>query len=199
MLHTEKILLGFRYFWLQHSKQPVPRIGIANPVLLMIERICTSPMVALDPTDQGILYLLQQDARNNTTSGIGEQVGVSSTTVGNRISKLEEKGIVTGYHPTIDYEKAGLDHYLLLTATAPTDKRSQLAEQALNVHGVVTVRELLTHHQNIELEIAASTRKEIEETLNELTDLGLELVRNELLKRELHQPADNFGKEVAED
>ncbi|MDF9745041.1 Lrp/AsnC family transcriptional regulator [Natrinema salsiterrestre] len=156
-------------------------------------------MVDLDPTDQGILYLLQQDARNNTTSGIGEQVGVSSTTVGNRISKLEEKGIVTGYQPTIDYEKAGLDHHLLLTATAPMDKRSQLAEQALDIHGVVTVRELLTHHQNIELEIATSTRKEIEETLNELAELGLEIVRNELLKRELHKPADNFGKEVAED
>jgi len=156
-------------------------------------------MVDLDPTDQGILYLLQQDARNNTTSGIGEQVGVSSTTVGNRISKLEEKGIVTGYQPTINYEKAGLDHHLLLTATAPMDKRSQLAEQALDVHGVVTVRELLTHHQNIELEITTSTRREIEETLNELAELGLEIVRNELLKRELHQPADNFGKEVAED
>ncbi|SFC77417.1 hypothetical protein SAMN05444422_1284 [Halobiforma haloterrestris] len=79
------------------------------------------------------------------------------------------------------------------------DKRSQLAEQALDIHGVVTVRELLTHHQNIELEIATSTRKEIEETLNELAELGLEIVRNELLKRELHKPADNFGKEVAED
>ncbi|SFC76715.1 AsnC-type helix-turn-helix domain-containing protein [Halobiforma haloterrestris] len=51
-------------------------------------------MVDLDPTDQGILYLLQQDARNNTTSGIGEQVGVSSTTVGNRISKLEENALL---------------------------------------------------------------------------------------------------------
>lgn len=153
----------------------------------------------LDPINKGILYLLQQDARNNTTSGIGEQIGVSSTTVGNRITKLEESGIVTGYLPTIDYEKVGLDHHLLLTATAPIDKRSQLAEQALNVHGVVTVRELLTHQQNLELEIATATREGIEETLNELAKLGLELVRNELLKRELHRPADNFGKEVTED
>lgn len=156
-------------------------------------------MVDLDPIDQGILYLLQQDARNNTTTGIGGQVGVSSTTVGNRIAKLEENGIVTGYQPTIDYEKAGLDHHLLITATAPMDERSTIAEEALEVHGVVSVRELLTHHQNLELEVATSTREDIEATLNELADLGLDLVRNELLKRELHQAADNFGKEVAEE
>lgn len=156
-------------------------------------------MSDLDPTDQGILYLLQQNARNNTTSGIGERVGVSSTTVGNRITKLEERGIITGYQPTIDYEKAGLDHNLLLTATAEMGERSRLAEEALEVHGVVTVRELLTHHQNLEIEIATSTRGEIEETLDELAELGLDLVRNELLKRELHQPADNFGREVVEE
>lgn len=156
-------------------------------------------MSDLDLTDQGILYLLQQDARNYTTSSIGDRVGVSSTTVGNRINKLEDTGVVTGYQPTIDYEKAGLDHHLLLTATAPMDDRNELAEQALDIHGVVTVRELLTHHQNLELEIATSTRQEIEETLNELAELGLDLVRNELLKRELHQAADNFGEEIVEE
>lgn len=155
-------------------------------------------MVDLDSTDQGILYLLQQDARNNTTTGIGDQIGVSSTTVGNRIGKLEDRGVIIGYQPVIDYEKAGLGHHLLLTATASMDDRSRLAEKALDVHGVVTVRELLTHHQNIEIEVATSTRRAIEETLTELAGLGLNLDRTELLKRELHQAADNFGKDVAE-
>lgn len=156
-------------------------------------------MVDLDATDKGILYLLQRDARNNTTSGIGEQIGVSATTVGNRIGKLEDRGIVTGYQPVLDYEKAGLDHHLLLTATAPMGERSRLAEEALDVHGVVTVRELLTHHENIEIEIATSTREELEVSLDELAEMGLDLYRNDLLKRELHQPADNFGKDVADE
>ncbi|WP_225333049.1 Lrp/AsnC family transcriptional regulator [Halomicrobium urmianum] len=154
-------------------------------------------MVDLDPTDQGILYLLQQDARNNTTAGIGERVGVSSTTVGNRINKLEEKDIITAYQPILNYEKAGLDHHMLVTATAPMDSRSQLAEDALEVHGVVAVRELLTHHRNLELEIATSTRQELEESIEALAELGLDLVRNELLKRELHKPADNFGRTLS--
>lgn len=37
----------------------------------------------VDNVDMGILHLLQQDARSNTTSMIGEEVGVSSSTVGN--------------------------------------------------------------------------------------------------------------------
>lgn len=156
-------------------------------------------MVDLDSVDQGILYLLQQDARNNTTSGIGERVGVSSTTVGNRISKLEDDGIITGYQPVLEYEKAGLDHHLLITATAPLADRDRLAEEALEVHGVVSVRELLTNHENLELELATPTRHGLEETLAELSELGLDLIRNELLKRELHKPADNFGKHVIEE
>ena len=42
----------------------------------------------LDNVDKGILYLLQQNARTNTTTTLGERVGVSSNTVGNRITKL---------------------------------------------------------------------------------------------------------------
>lgn len=45
--------------------------------------------------DTGILYLLQENARTNTTKRIGEPVGVSSSAVGNRIQKLEERGVIT--------------------------------------------------------------------------------------------------------
>lgn len=153
----------------------------------------------LDDVDRGILYLLQQDARNNTTAGIGERVGVSSTTVGNRIDDLESENIITGYNPTIDYENAGLDHHLVVTGSVPMADRSDLADDALQVHGVVTVRELLTHRKNLELELVARERQGIEAALDELAEMGIEIVHSEMLKRELNKPADHFGEDVVED
>lgn len=89
--------------------------------------------VDLDRVDRAILYLLQRDARNTTTAGIGEAVGVSSTTVGNRIKKLENENVITGYLPTADYERMGLDQHLLVVATAPFGDREHLADEALEV------------------------------------------------------------------
>jgi DNA-binding Lrp family transcriptional regulator len=43
----------------------------------------------IDDTDKGIIYLLQQDARRRTVADISEQVGVSSSTVTNRIDRPE--------------------------------------------------------------------------------------------------------------
>lgn len=130
---------------------------------------------------------------------IGERIGVSSTTVSNRISQLEEEGIIVTYQPTIDYERAGLDHHLLVTAPAPIDERADLAEQALDVYGVVSVRELLANRERLQIELAASTRQDVAETLEELTALELEFVRTEPVKREFHQLADHFGRDVAEE
>jgi len=58
----------------------------------------------LDEIDRRILSLLQEDARNNTNAAISEAVGVSPSTVGNRIARLEAQDIVQGYHPNIDYK-----------------------------------------------------------------------------------------------
>lgn len=153
----------------------------------------------LDDVDRGILYLLQQDARNNTTAGIGDRVGVSSTTVGNRINDLESENVITGYNPTIDYENAGLDHHLVVTGSAPMADRTDLADEALQVHCVVTVRELLTQRENLELELVARQRQDIEDALEELAELGIDLVDSEMLKRELSKPVDHFGEDVVRD
>lgn len=66
------------------------------------------PNMSLDDTDKAILYLLQHDARGITTTEMGDRVGVSASTVRNRIENLEERNVLRGYHPVVDYDKAGL-------------------------------------------------------------------------------------------
>ena len=57
----------------------------------------------LDDVDRGILYALQRDARNVT---IAEEVDVSASTVRNRIGRLEDIGVIEGYYPKINSERA---------------------------------------------------------------------------------------------
>ncbi|MFB6309339.1 MAG: Lrp/AsnC family transcriptional regulator [Haloarculaceae archaeon] len=149
----------------------------------------------LDNVDKGILYLLQQNARTNTTSNIAEKVGVSSSTVGNRIQKLEENGVISGYQPTVNYERAGLDHHLLAIGTVPHEQRETLGKRILEVSGVVGVRELLTNQENVAIELVGSTRGHIESAVDELNELGVTIERIEMMKRERTKPFDDFGKE----
>jgi DNA-binding Lrp family transcriptional regulator len=53
-------------------------------------------MQAMDATDHQLLSLLRQDARTSVAT-LASKLGVSRGTVSNRITKLEDAGIITGY------------------------------------------------------------------------------------------------------
>lgn len=59
----------------------------------------------LDGTDNKIINLLQGNGRMSY-SEIGNIVGLSRTSVKNRISELEEKGIISGYRAIINPQNA---------------------------------------------------------------------------------------------
>lgn len=149
----------------------------------------------LDSIDRGILHLLQVNARNNTTAEIADRVDVSATTVSNRIAKMENDGVIDGYHPQINYEKASLPLHILFVCTAPVAEQDDLATQALDVFGVVDVREMLRGTQNVHIEAISRDIDEIEETTQALDDLGLEIETSEIVKQEYTRPFDHFGSD----
>jgi len=60
----------------------------------------------LDATDKKILDLLQINARLSYAE-IGRQVALSTPAVIDRVQKLEEQGIITGYQAMINWGKVG--------------------------------------------------------------------------------------------
>jgi len=60
----------------------------------------------MDQVDRRILALLQEDARMGYQE-LGEAVGLSGPAVFQRVRKLEDSGIVTGYHAAINPEAVG--------------------------------------------------------------------------------------------
>jgi len=60
----------------------------------------------IDTVNIRILEELQQDPRV-TMSELGRRVGMSSPAVTERVRRMEEAGIITGYHAAVDPSKAG--------------------------------------------------------------------------------------------
>jgi Lrp/AsnC family transcriptional regulator, leucine-responsive regulatory protein len=62
----------------------------------------------LDDIDRGILALLQENCRISLAR-IGAEVGLSAPSVVERVKKLEDGGVIRGYHAVLDARRLGVD------------------------------------------------------------------------------------------
>jgi Lrp/AsnC family transcriptional regulator, leucine-responsive regulatory protein len=152
--------------------------------------------VALDDIDRGILFLLQNDARNITIAEIAEQVNVAASTVRNRIEIMEETGVIEGYFPKINYERANYPLHVLFVCSAPADEREELAASILDLHGVVDVREMLTSNRNIYVEVVATDTRDLTEITNELASTGFSVESSEIITNHYTRPWAEFEFET---
>ncbi|MFC6785458.1 Lrp/AsnC family transcriptional regulator [Halobaculum halobium] len=60
----------------------------------------------LDDTDREILRILQEDART-PFSEVARRIDMSSATVHDRVSRMEEAGVLTGYRAEVDPKALG--------------------------------------------------------------------------------------------
>ena len=74
--------------------------------MLNNNEIQTQDSHALDDIDQHLLRLLQTDARISITE-LAERVNLSATPCARRVKRLEDNGIITGYHTQTDAQKLG--------------------------------------------------------------------------------------------
>lgn len=152
----------------------------------------------LDDVDRRILHRLQDDARHTTAADIAGDVGVTANTVRNRIQRLEDEGVIAGYVPLIDYERTEKAMHMVVQCTAPIHERGDRAATALELEGVVAVRELMTGERNLRIDVVAEDTDEITAIVSRLQRAGLEVREEELVKAEYRQPFDHFGSDALE-
>lgn len=153
----------------------------------------------LDEIDYGILHLLQQNARATTPVDMAEQLPVTDTTIRNRIEQLEDDGVIEGYVPIIDYEKAGFPIRLQFSCTAATEDRHEVAGRALELPHVVKVDEMLSARENIQALAVANNTEEVNEITAQLDDLPLTIERERLLRKTRSRPFDYFAGDVVQE
>lgn len=77
----------------------------------------------MEPTDRRIVDLLRQDGRLSFTD-LGKQLGLSTSAAHQRVRRLEERGVITGYTARIDAAKVGLPITAFISVT-PVDPAAQ--------------------------------------------------------------------------
>jgi Lrp/AsnC family leucine-responsive transcriptional regulator len=88
----------------------------------------------VDARDRKILSCLERNARL-TYNEIGEEVGLSASSVHDRVRKLEAKGVIKGYRAEVDHLKVGFPITAIvsiaLSPQSPPDIPALIAELPL--------------------------------------------------------------------
>lgn len=85
---------------------------------------------SFDQIDCSILRILQQNGRDSFAE-IGKAIGLSATTVAERIRRLEQAGVIEGYHAKLAPAKLGypVTAFILATPNGPDARFVEVARQ----------------------------------------------------------------------
>jgi Lrp/AsnC family transcriptional regulator, leucine-responsive regulatory protein len=83
----------------------------------------------LDPIGRKLLRALQENARLSY-SELGRQLGLSSPAVAERVRKMEEAELITGYHAEVDPAQLGYGVLAFIRLTTSTEKYPHVLELA---------------------------------------------------------------------
>ncbi len=86
----------------------------------------------VEPTDRRILELLAADGRMSFTD-LGKATGLSTSAVHQRVKRLEQRGLITGYGASLDHAGIGLPLTAFISirpidASAPDDSPDRLRD-----------------------------------------------------------------------
>ena len=149
----------------------------------------------LDAVDREILYALQDEARNLSSSDIAERTDASPSTVRKRIQRLESEGVIKGYSANIDYTKSGYPIRMLLYCTAPIPERGEYIDDILDIPGVVSAQELVTGEQNLLVTAVGKTDQDITPVAQRIADMGLTITDEVLVRSHRSTPFEDFSSE----
>ncbi|KDE57937.1 ArsR family transcriptional regulator [Halostagnicola sp. A56] len=147
----------------------------------------------LDAVDREILYALQEEARNLSSSEIADRTDASSSTVRKRIQRLESDGVIKGYSANIDYTKAGYPIRMLLFCTAPIPDRGAYIDDLLAISGIVSVQELITGEQNLLVTVVVENDRDVTPIAQQIADMGLTITDEVLVRSHQSTSFDEFS------
>ena len=124
----------------------------------------------LDSVGWKLLVLLQEDARRSY-SDLGRQVGLSAPAVAERVRRLEEAGVITGYHAAVDPSKIGLSIAAVLRLSGVSDRIPQLTELVLATPEVLECHRL-TGSDSFVMRVVASSIGHLERLIDRFVPFG---------------------------
>jgi Lrp/AsnC family leucine-responsive transcriptional regulator len=125
----------------------------------------------IDEIDKKILTELQQDARTSFAE-LGRRVGLTTPAVIERVRKLEDAGIVTGYRIEIDPAKIGLPITAFIRMSITGVDYSHIIEVAEQSKEVLECHRG-TGGDSFIMKVAVSSVEHLQELIDRLTPYGI--------------------------
>jgi Lrp/AsnC family transcriptional regulator, leucine-responsive regulatory protein len=127
----------------------------------------------LDRVDSAIVRALQENGRESFAE-IGKAIGLSATSVGERIRRLEQSGVIEGYHAHLSPSKIGyqVTAFILARPNGPDARFIKVARErpeVLSCYRVTGEFSFIAH-------VVARDVKHLEELLNYLEPATIHIV-----------------------
>lgn len=121
---------------------------------------------ALDILDWKLLELLQEDGRL-TFAELGRQVSLSAPAVAERVRRLQETGVVTGFHAAVDVAKLGFPMQAVIRIIASARMADAVVRQVLEIPEVLECQQV-TGQDSFVLRVAVRSVQHLEGILHRL-------------------------------
>ncbi|MBD1259243.1 Lrp/AsnC family transcriptional regulator [Maribacter polysiphoniae] len=125
---------------------------------------------AIDPINWSILGCLQKNARESFAS-IGRKVGLTSPAVAERVKKLEDLGVITGYKAFLSHTLTGHQLKAIITLRAFMGKLKPFLEIVKNYDEVINCYRV-TGNENIVMEVVLKDQFHLERFIDKLIQYG---------------------------
>lgn len=127
-------------------------------------------MVTVDPTDWKLLAELQRDGRSSYAE-LARAVAMSPSAVAERVRRLEEAGVISGYRATVDPERVGLTVMAFVRLRYPTGNYRPF-HALLDTTPEIVEAHHVTGEDCFVLKVLARSMRHLEEVTGRIAGLG---------------------------
>ncbi|WP_435095021.1 Lrp/AsnC family transcriptional regulator [Halorubrum sp. N11] len=119
----------------------------------------------IDETDRAILRILREDART-PFSEVARRIDMSSATVHDRVNRMEEAGVIEGYHAAIDPKAVGYGVSAFVGLRVKQGRKEDALERLREIDGVQEIH-LTTGEWDVVLKVVAADTDSLRELMFE--------------------------------
>jgi len=132
----------------------------------------TPDVLELDAIAWKILECLQRNARLSFAE-LGRKVGLSTPAVAERVHRMEEAGVITGYHAGVNMTKLGVPIRILTRLTIPGgDLQISRTVSAIKDLQEISRCHRITGHESFVIEADVVSIRHMEALIDRLSALG---------------------------
>lgn len=124
----------------------------------------------LDDAGWKLLQALQENARISFRE-LGQRIGLSAPAVIERVRKMENAGILVGYHAEVDLTKVGLSIIAFIRMSTPRERSGHVRMQLQSIPEILECYRVAGEDSFI-MKVGVSSMDHLEKLINHLAQYG---------------------------